>query len=485
MNGCHLARRPSIIFVAAALGLTACGQVGLDKAGDVVPKPVVLTLANDSSDPAGAQPFAAAVRQLSHGALVIRIVGPSARLQDMKSETPLIKDVQAGKAQLGITGTQVFDSVGVSSFDALQAPFLIDSYALQRKVMRSEVARRMLAALKPIGLAGLGLLPGGFARPFGITRPLVAAANFRGVKIGVLDDALVEDETFQALGAIPDPSGEIPGYAGTETDVETADIAPTGPRATLTGNVILWPWPGVIFMNRRAFDSLTSAQRGDLTRAAAQVISAPAYFGNDTAYARDLCRRKMIITASPADLGGLQRAVQPVYRELEADPATKAFIGQITSLRRAMAVPPDLVSCASIWTAPQTTATVHKLEGTWQVTYSKQDFVAAGADKVEDYIQSGNWGHYNLKLSSGHWWLRLIGGDPGVAPNQLYGSGTYAVTGNQILFRRLNGGSLGPVTEFWGPYIWSVYRDVLTFRKSGATPMPTDLIVKPWLKITR
>src|SRR5215469_4034553 len=215
MIGCSLARRTSIIFVAWALGLTACGQAGLDKAGDVVPKPVVLTLANDSSDPAGAQPFATAVSQLSHGALVIRIIGPSARLAAQNSyETLLVKEVQTGKAQLGITGTQAFDPVGISSFDALQAPFLIDSYALQRKVMRSDIARRMLAALKPIGLAGVGLLPGGFARPFGITRPLVAAANFRGVKIGVLDDALVEDETFQALGAIPDPSGEIPGYAG-------------------------------------------------------------------------------------------------------------------------------------------------------------------------------------------------------------------------------------------------------------------------------
>src|SRR5215469_4360072 len=482
MIGCSLARRTSIIFVAWALGLTACGQAGLDKAGDVVPKPVVLTLANDSSDPAGAQPFATAVSQLSHGALVIRIIGPSARLAAQNSyETLLVKEVQTGKAQLGITGTQAFDPVGISSFDALQAPFLIDSYALQRKVMRSDIARRMLAALKPIGLAGVGLLPGGFARPFGIARPLVSAPDFHGVKIGTLP-ALVDEETFRALGAIPDPNGEIPGYAGVETDVETADIAKTL-RGKLTGNVVLWPWPGVIFMNRRAFESLTAGQRSYLSQAAVQAIGAPAYFGNDTGYAHDLCRRNRIVTASSADLAGLQVAVRPVYRELEANPSTKAFIGQITSLRQALGVPPDWVSCASNGSAPLGTTLVNQLEGTWQVTYTKQGFIAAGADQVEIYIQSGNWGHYSLQLRSGHWWMRLIGGDPGVAPNQLYGSGTYTVTGDKILFRRLNGGSLGPNTQFWGPYIWSVYRDMLTFRKAGTTPMPTDLIVKPWLKM--
>jgi hypothetical protein len=46
------------------VGATACGPAELDKAGGVVAKPVVLTLANDSSDPSAAQPFTRAVRQL-------------------------------------------------------------------------------------------------------------------------------------------------------------------------------------------------------------------------------------------------------------------------------------------------------------------------------------------------------------------------------------------------------------------------------------
>ena len=473
------------VVLAAALAVTAagCGLGNMDKAGGAVAKPIVLTLANDSSDISGAQPFATAVRELSHGTLQIKIEVPSARLRDLNSETPLIRDVQAGRAQVGITGTQAFDTVGVSGLQALQAPFLINSYALQRNVLDSDLSQHMLAALKPTGLVGVGLLPGVFARPYGITRPLLAASAYRGAKIGTLP-ALVDGETFRALGAVPVLSGGIAGLDGMETDVESADTALNVPGATLTGNVIFWPWPGVIFINRHKFESLTAGQRNELSRAAIQARHGRVYLGNDTAFVRDLCRRNKVVTASPADLAGLRAAVQPVYRALEANPSTKAFIAQITSLRRAMGGAPDSLTCASTPNNVQGTTTVSSLEGTWQVTYTEQEFIAAGADPTEIYLSEGNWGHFSLRLSRGHWWLRLIGGNPRVAPNYRSAYGTYAVTGDKILFHRHDHAYLGSDTQVWGPYIWSVYRDTLTFRKAGAAPMPTDLVVKPWLKIT-
>jgi hypothetical protein len=269
-----------------------------------------------------------------------------------------------------------------------------------------------------------------------------------------------------------------------ETDVESADTVLNVPGAMLTGNVIFWPWPGVIFINRRTFESLTAGQRSELFRAAIQARHGKVYLGNDTAFVRDLCRRNKVVTASPADLAGLRAAVQPVYRALEANPSTRAFIAQITSLRQAMGGSPDSLTCASTPDAAQGTTTAIPLEGTWQVSYTEQEFIAAGADETEIYLSEGNWGHFSLKLSRGHWWLRLIGGNPRVAPNYRSAYGTYSVTGDKILFHRHDHAYLGSDTQVWGPYIWSVYRDTLTFRKAGAAPMPTDLVVKPWRKIT-
>jgi TRAP-type C4-dicarboxylate transport system substrate-binding protein len=474
----------TVLAAALALGAAGCSPGNLDKAGGAAPKPVVLTLANDSSDPSGAQPFATAVKELSHGALQIKIAGPSAHLKDLNSETALIGDVQAGQAQLGITGTQAFDSVGGGSFQVLQAPFLIDSYALERKVLGSELSQKMLAALKPAGLIGLGLLPGSLARPFSFSRPLLAASGYRGARIGVLP-SLVSGEIFRALGASPVSSGGLDGLDGIETDVVAADTVFNAPGATLTGNVVFGPWPGVIFMNRRAFEALAPRQRNELFRAAAAARAEQIYPGNDTPYLRDLCRRgTKVATVSPADLAGLRAAVQPVYRALEANPSTKGFITQITSMRRVMGGSPDSLTCASTRDTGQSSTTVSPLDGTWQVTYTKRDFVAAGADSAEVYISDGHWGHFFLKFGNGHWWLRLIGGDPGVATNHRSASGDYVVAGNRIVFYRHDRAYLGSDTQIWGPYIWSVYRGALTFRKAGLGPMPTDLVVKPWLEIT-
>ena len=481
MNARPLPGRAWMVLTAAlAMGAAACGPGNLDKAGSPVPQPVILTLANDSGDLSGAQPFATAVKEVSHGTLQIHIEGPSGRLGDLNSETGLIRAVQAGKAQLGITGTQAFDTVAAGGFQALQAPFLVDSYALQRKVLDSDLPQKMLAALRPTGLVGVGLLPGVLARPFGFSRPLLSASDYRGAKIGTLP-SLVATETFRALGATLVTSGSIAGLDGVGTDVFTADKAFDRPGAALTGNVIFWPWPGVIFMNRRAFESLTAAQRSELLRAAAKAQAAKIWLGNDAGYLRDLCRRgTKVVTASPADLAGLRVAVQPVYRMLGANPSTKAFLGQIASIRQAMGGSPGALTCAAALSTGQGNTTASPPEGTWQVTYTKQELLAAGADPTLIYLSEENWGQFTLKLRRGYWWLRLTGGDPGVPANYRLAYGTYAVTGDKILFHRHDHDYLGSSTEVWGPYIWSVYRDTLTFKKTGPAPMPTGLAVKPW-----
>src|SRR5215470_19340216 len=88
-----------------AIGAAACGSGSLDKAGGPVPKPVVLTLADGEGDISNAQPFATAVSSLSHGSLQIKIEGDW-RPSDPRYSADLIKDVQAGKADIGVTASK-------------------------------------------------------------------------------------------------------------------------------------------------------------------------------------------------------------------------------------------------------------------------------------------------------------------------------------------------------------------------------------------
>jgi hypothetical protein len=116
------------------------------------------------------------------------------------------------------------------------------------------------------------------------------------------------------------------------------------------------------------------------------------------------------------------------------------------------------------------------------VTYTENELIAAGADAGSLLPSEGNWGHFTLTFRQGHWWQRLIGGDPGATPNNRVDYGTYVVTGDKINFYRHDHDYPGSDTEVWGPYIWSVYRDTLTFKLAAPPPMPLGLVVKPWRK---
>lgn len=476
-----------VLAAALAMGAAACGPGSLDKAGSPVSKPAVLTMADGEADISNAQPFATAVSRLSHGTLQIKIKGDW-RPSDPNYETDLIKDVQAGKAQLGITASRAFDTVGINAFQALQAPFLIGSYALERKVLDSAIPAAMLRGLKPHGLAGLGVLPGPLRRPLSFTRPLLAASSYKGARIGIRPSQVTAD-IFRALGAIPvtqkrSSGGErTAGLAGIESHANAIDSGFAVPGAILTGNVVFEPRPNGIFMNQRAYSSLTPGQRGVLLRAAAEASNAAIYEGRDTASVADLCRRgTKIVSASPADLAGLRAAVQPVYRQLESSPSTRAFIIQITAMRQALGSPPSTVSCPSAGTSGKASVAA-ALQGTWQVTYTEKEFAAAGADPSELLPSEGNWGTITLTFRQGHWRMVLIGGDPGVTPNNKRPTyGTYAVTGDKISFYRHDKAYPGSNTEVAGPYLWSVYRDTLTFKKDFDTQGPTGLVVKPWRK---
>ena len=475
-----------------AIGAAACGSGSLDKAGGPVTKPVVLTLADGEGDLSNAQPFANAVSGLSRGSLQIKIEGDW-RHTDPNYETGLIKDVQAGKAQLGITASQAFDTVGIDSFQALQTPFLIDSYPLERKVLDRGIPARMLAGLRPYGLVGLGILPGPLRRPLGFTRPLLAASDYRGARIGIRPSQVTAD-IFRALGAIPDTQTRsrsgvsiTRGLTGFEGPANIIDSGFALPGAILTGNVVFEPRPSVIFMNQRAFGSLTPGERGVLLRAAAKARSTGVYQGNDLASVADLCRRGIkIVSASAADLAGLRAAIQPVYRTLDANPTTKTFIEEIAAMRKAAGDSPSTVTCPAAAAKSGIISAAATLQGTWHVSYTQSELAAAGADPNELGPPVGNFGHFTLKLSQGRWWWRNTGGDPAALPNNRYAYGTYVVTGDKINLYRHDNAYPSSDTEIWGPYIWSVYRDTLTFKRDGWTggiQGPTGLTVKPWSRI--
>ena len=158
---------------------------GADKAGGAA-DPVVLRLANTSRDPStglerhpAVQYFVDRVKELSDGAVRIDVVSGWGD-QSADAEQQVIRDVAAGEIELGWVGTSVFDTVGVTGFEALTAPMLIDSYPLQQAVLDSDIPAQMLAGLDELGLHGIAVLSDGLRKPIAVSHPLLSPADYRG-----------------------------------------------------------------------------------------------------------------------------------------------------------------------------------------------------------------------------------------------------------------------------------------------------------------
>src|SRR5216683_8271854 len=335
------------LAAAAAAGCSA--WAGGDKAGGPAGGPVVLRMASTPSGLSGVPPVAEFVRQvdtLSGGSVQVKVVNQWG-LYAQGAEAQVVRAVAAGTVDLGWAGSRVFDTIGVPGFGALSAPMLIDSYPLENAVLKSAMPGRMLAGLASVHVTGLGVLGEGLRLPISARRPLLAPADWRGVSFGTLRSQ-VQEEAIRALGATPVvafgpvrshhlSSGQIRGF---ELDLSRyvllAGLATGAPY--VAANVALWPEFDVLIASPRRLASLTARQRawlrqaaGDATRDSAGLAAS----GNAANIGRACAMGARFVTATPADLAALRRALAVVYQHLQADPQTRAFLQQTQRLKNA------------------------------------------------------------------------------------------------------------------------------------------------------
>ena len=469
-------------LLAAILALPGCGgDTSSDKAGGAKsPSPTVLTMADGNQDTSELEPFAAAVSRLSHGTLRVEL---KTNWRDGAPDygTRVIGDVKAGKADVGWSGSRNFDSLGVPSFDALHAPLLVDSYPLERKTLESPLVSEMLEGLKPLGVVGVGILPGPMRKPLGVSR-LVRPEDYVGKTVAFQRSEIAE-RTLRALGARgaeTAPGGQIDPYDGVEQPVAAIDGNEYDKIGRyLTANVNLWPRPIVLFMNAKTSAGLTGEQRAALRNAARAALPAnlAALQASEKEAAGNLCRRGLaFVTASGTDLAALRRAVQPVYDKLERDSLTKAAIEQIQRMRSGAAAIADAPTRSNPDSPANVKAERTRIDGVYRVHTTAADLRAAGAPEGE--IVPQNYGSYEIVLDRGRF-MQKAGAHQSL-------EGTYVVAGDRIALT-ITRAPAGPgprnrVGERFD-FHWSLYRDQLTLKPVPGKVSPAPLRAQPWRRI--
>ena len=261
----------------------------------------------------------------------------------------------------------------------------------------------------------------------------------------------------------------------------------------VTANVNLWPQMLAVIGNPDSLDGLTAEQRGWLTQAVGDTAAlSSGLLNGDAGSLSELCAAgARFRNASESDIAGLREAFSPLLEDLQQDAQTKEFIAEIEHLKQqigpgdALVIPSDCTPVASIpgSTPPPKTNTATPLDGGVEVSYTRDELIAAHPDPSE--VQPENYGHYELTFDRGDFSFEWLDGKTSSSA----ATGTYVVDGDTITFY------LDGVPDWW-KYRWSVYGDSLTFEKLGGYEPecslsvslgqcePTGLVVKPWLRVS-
>lgn len=410
-----------------------------DKAGGSA-APVVLRLADsdavDQPDTPTVRYFAGQVAKLSGGSLRVQITFQAGgdKVPDVEARTARL--VRAGTFDLGWIGARAWDHLGVKSFQALQAPFLITDHALLDRVATSAVAEEMLKGLKSYGVVGLALIPDLLRHPVGRKRPLASLAELAGARVRV-QPSRATDALLRALGAVPVvvSNSAIPSAIGHgRIDGEELSFGNAPSESVVTANVTFFGKALTLFAERHSYERLTDEQRAVLLRAAEQtlrhVVATPP---SESALAARFCRQSgaRIVLARKQDVAALVRASRPVYAQLAREPQTKAFIARIQSLKATTPADPPL-SVPRGCGRPQEAAPVAAgkpsspsiVNGTYHVRFTRTDALAFGPPaSLPENLHPG----VDTRILRDGKWLFPNGEPP---PPQ----GTYTIRGDEITF---------------------------------------------------
>ena len=259
-----------------ALGLAGCSAV--DRAGGRAAQPVT-TLR--FAQPNGLPPdqiaaWAHEVEEVSDGSLLIEFENEWDH-GNPHAEVDTLADLKAGEADLAWVGARALDRVGVTEFQALLAPLVVDSQDLQQAVFEKGIPDEMLDGVSGAGVQAIAVLPGPMRKMLGVDHAFTSPADFTGQVVG-LQESAESEETLVALGATTKllPGGaNLSGVDGYEQQLASiVGNAYFNVASYVTVNLNWWPRPLVVVANQESYDALTDEQRDALATATEESFTA-------------------------------------------------------------------------------------------------------------------------------------------------------------------------------------------------------------------
>lgn len=479
-------------FLATLAGTIILATAGVGAPAQAADPPVTLRLGlGDGQGDVVVTPF------------VDDLVEQVARLSDSITIEPTWKaygDAQTGRYQvvaqhvidgdfeMGLLPARGWDAEGVTSLQALQAPFLITDDHLATAVASSDIAQRMLDGMASVGLVGLALYPQDLRHPFSFddchTAPFMSPGDLAGKTIGAFTSQATFD-MLSALGAKADDTTTGPNedcaIDGVESGFGHRRYDPL--MLTATGNVTFFPRFDVLVIDDAAFARLTESQQTALHQAVAiaQQHVIDGHLTDADAGAGWCADGGHIVLASDAQVAAFGAATQPLYAGLEQDPLTKELIAAIRELKTSGPAAPAAPACehpSAAVTPPPATGPLAQLppNGVYRAVVTVEDMLAKGAPL--EYAHN-NAGTTTLTLDDGKAIVSLAGAPPDCTLD-------YAVHGDVIRFEWLTGCGIDVNDVRWTMDDDGLYFDVIAVSEYNGHPIPPNdlLLASAWWERT-
>ena len=375
-----------LLIVIAVLVVTACAPPVATAVQDA---PVTLRLAVTDQEGRPSDPyvreFIEQVKMLSNGNITIEPIWDAGVDTTPVFEQGVVKVVKEGQYDLGLAASRAFDYLSITSFQALQAPFLITDDELSEAVAASDIGTRMLESLSSAGAVGLALWPEYLRHPIS-DKPILSPEDFEGATVSVIPSE-VSHRLIETFGGSPMFGDNVYQAAEAGLGLGFSVIS----RPTATGNIIFFPKFQVLFANGAAFEKLSEAQRAILREAAAAsqqkaIAEHPSEVELGAAWCVD---GGTVVMASDEQVAAFEAAAQPVFDMIAQDPLNAELITAIRELKAKIETSPGASACGpdTAQASPDSNAEAQVWSeglppnGVWQVELTTDDFVRMGVMK--------------------------------------------------------------------------------------------------------
>jgi C4-dicarboxylate-binding protein DctP len=499
MNGTMRMSGTAAGLAAAVIGLAACqGVASLNKAGAARQSVTVIRLQMPDDDQGYGLYFAQAAARRSHGALKVAVDVNSYPSSRPANEARLVAALRAGRAGFSFQPARDWAVAGLPGFEALGAPFLVTTVRASDLLAASPVAGVLLRELSSIGLVGLGLVPSE-PRQILSTRPLLAPAAFRGIRVRITDNPETA-ALMTAIGSRPVQgltAGQVGGLlrSGSLTGVEGGPyyiVANSyNAEAPYLTSYALFPKFETLAATRRAWLALTTAQRAAVRQAIADTLAharaaLPDNEGQDLA---KLCTNGVILDQpSPAQLAALAREAGGPPTNAEVAVMMRTIRADVPGTGPQLSPIPVPAPCRTAQTMAQAIS-LHRLSlparsskqgatippGDYVTTDTVADFRAGGVQSGPDWSKPITWTfhlHPDGKLEQ-----TQTPDYPDEGP--IYGR--YVVHGDEVTFIWNAAAGLTPEALRWSYFGGQLTCSIVSVQD---TPGQVEYTAHPWRKVS-